>query len=102
MVHFEWPLTLPKGLHSVRYCGFHHPTAKKTLHKMQLYSGQPTATAATTKNKEPSTKNNPPTCPCCNAPMERIGSIPPERSRFEQMLSALMRVRGPPSKAATA
>lgn len=91
---------LPKGLHSVRYHGFHHPTAKKTLHKMQLYSGQSPVPA--TKNREPSTKNNLPKCPCCQQPMERIASIPPERSRFEQMLSALMRVRGPPSKAATA
>ncbi len=90
---------LPKGLHSVRYCGFHHPTAKKTLHKMQLYSGQPTATAATTKNKEPSTKNNLSKCPCCQQPMERIAILLPVRKLKEAAILQLIQARAPPGTA---
>jgi hypothetical protein len=71
---------LPKGLHSVRYCGFHHPAARKTRMKMMLLSGKPvnlgthdpSSNAATTK-PTPHT----PTCPCCGAPMILLKRLPP-------------------------
>jgi hypothetical protein len=87
---------LPRGLHSVRYHGYHHPAAKKTLLKVMLLSsravdmGTEQPINAQAKEATPS----PPTphsvkCPCCGRPMVRIGRLAPAWKRHG--------ARGPPA-----
>ena len=95
---------LPKGLHSVRYHGFHHPTAKKTLHKMQLFSGRPVAIgslepqSSEIRNQESKIQNRQ-LCPCCQQPMERIGTLLPEWKLRETAILLLIQARAPPQAA---
>jgi hypothetical protein len=83
---------LPAGMHSIRYCGFHHPTAQKTLDKLKLYSG----TATPVLGQEPEAKPVPqiPVCPCCGKPMMLLGRVQPYWTRPKP--KADTPARGPP------
>ncbi len=67
---------LPRGLRSVRYYGFCHPTAKASRLRVQLHSGKPLdlglqAPASDSKSQllpEPSA----PLCPKCGQPMQLL------------------------------
>ena len=85
---------LPQGMHSVRYCGFHHPTAKKTLVKVMLLSGKPVDISTLDKHR-PVAKPPPHIvkCPCCQRPMRVIGTLPPAWKRTKRYEEA----RAPPA-----
>ena len=80
---------LPRGLRSVRYYGFCHPTAKASRLRVQLHSGKPLdlglpALALDSQRRvlpEPSA----PLCPQCGQPMQLLLAI-----------NLSQRIRGPP------
>jgi hypothetical protein len=86
---------LPAGMHSVRYSGFHHPTAKKTLNKLKLYRGTaPQAPTSTSQQPEAKPIRQVPVCPCCSKPMVLLGRVPALRKRPKATPPAP--ARGPP------
>lgn len=83
---------LPRGMHSVRYHGFHHPTAKKTRLKVMLLSGKAVDLATLQPVSAQAPASPTPhrfTCPCCGRAMVRIGSLAPAWKRRG--------ARGPPT-----
>jgi hypothetical protein len=71
---------LPRGLRSIRYYGFCHPTAKASRLRVQLHSGGPVQLGASAPPASP-----PPTpllCPHCQQPLRLLGHVPsPYRTR---------------------
>jgi hypothetical protein len=65
---------LPRGLRSVRYYGYCHPSAKKTRLKVTLLSGKPIDLGAA--NPALPAKLRSYTCPCCDKPMVQTGTFP--------------------------
>ena len=64
---------LPRGLRSVRYYGFCHPRAQANRLRVQLLSGMTVQLGAPQATEPP--KASPPLCPCCQRPMQRLGSV---------------------------
>ena len=75
---------LPRGLRSIRYYGFCHPTAKASRLRVQLHSGRPVQLGASQSSAPP--PPSVPLCPCCRQPMRLLLIIP-----------ASHRQRGPPA-----
>lgn len=67
---------LPKGLRAVRYYGFCHPRAQAHRLRVRFLAGGPVSLGAT---PAPTPRTSPPGCPRCDRPMQRLGSIPPQR-----------------------
>jgi hypothetical protein len=70
---------LPRGLRSVRYYGFCHPTAKASRLRVQLHSGKPLDLGrAPTASDSPAPllpEPSAPLCPQCGEPMQLLLSI---------------------------
>ena len=70
---------LPRGLRSVRYYGFCHPTAKASRLRVQLHSGKPLdlgrPALASTCQPDVLPEQSPPLCPKCGQPMKFLLSI---------------------------
>ena len=81
---------LPRGLRSVRYYGFCHPTAKASRLRVQLHSGKPLdlGLPALASDSQPGIlpEHSAPLCPQCRQPMKLLLSI-----------NVGQRNRGPPS-----
>jgi hypothetical protein len=79
---------LPRGLRSVRYYGFCHPTAKAHRLRVQCHSGLPVQLGAPTLTVPalPPSPSTPP-CPYCGGPTRWIKSV-----------GFFSRKRGPPGK----
>ncbi len=75
---------LPQGMHSVRYYGFCHPTAKAKRLRVQCHSGLPVQLGDPTPTVSPSSRSTPP-CPYCGGP-----------TRFLRSLGGFSRKRAPP------
>ena len=75
---------LPKGLRSIRYYGFCHPSAKKNRERIAFHTGLPLQcgnSSNDTKEQEPTDVAQPPgvpLCPSCQCPMKRVASFPPQ------------------------
>ncbi len=89
---------LPRGLRSVRYYGFCHPTAKASRLRVQLYSGKPLdlGQPALTCDSLPGAlpEQSTPLCPKCGQPMKLLLPINlypmirgPPPGRLAQLLS---------------
>jgi hypothetical protein len=79
---------LPRGLRSVRYYGFCHPTAKAKRLRVQCHSGVPVQLGAPSHTVPPvAPSRSAPPCPHCGGPTHWIGSI-----------GSFSRKRGPPGK----
>lgn len=80
---------LPRGLRSVRYYGFCHPTAKASRLRVQLYSGKPLDLGLPVlgphSQPEPLPQASVPLCSQCGQPMKLLLSI-----------NLCQRNRGPP------
>ena len=80
---------LPRGLRSVRYYGFCHPTAKASRLRVQLHSGKPLdlglPALASPSQPEAPPGESAPLCPQCGQPMQLLLSI-----------NLCQRNRGPP------
>lgn len=80
---------LPRGLRSVRYYGFCHPTAKASRLRVQLHSGKPLdlgrPAPASDGQREVLPEHSAPLCPKCGQPMQVLLSI-----------DLCQRSRGPP------
>jgi hypothetical protein len=91
---------LPRGLRSVRYYGFCHPTAKASRLRVQVHSGKSLDLGLPAPSEpqpdalpEPST---PPLCPRCGQPMKLLLVIdlcqmnrgPPPPGKLTQLLAA--------------
>jgi predicted RNA-binding Zn-ribbon protein involved in translation (DUF1610 family) len=80
---------LPRGLRSVRYYGFCHPTAKASRLRVQLHSGKPLdlglPALASPSPPEAPPGESAPLCPQCGQPMQLLLSI-----------NLCQRNRGPP------
>ena len=80
---------LPRGLRSVRYYGFCHPTAKASRLRVQLHSGKPLdlglPALASPSQREVIPEPSAPLCPKCGQPMKLLLAI-----KLSQMS------RGPP------
>jgi len=70
---------LPRGLRSVRYYGFCHPTAKASRLRVQLHSGKPLdlglPALASHSQPEAPPEESAPLCPKCGQPMKLLLSI---------------------------
>jgi ribosomal protein S27AE len=77
---------LPKGLRSVRYYGFCHPTAKASRLRVQLHSGGTVNLGASDPVTTPALACSNPLCPKCGQPTQLIFSWSPWHKK-----------RGPPS-----
>jgi hypothetical protein len=67
---------LPRGLRSIRYYGFCHPSAKKIRLKVTALSGRPIDLGATRPGQNQSAPAKPVVaCPCCHKPMIWSGRI---------------------------
>ena len=70
---------LPRGLRSVRYYGFCHPTAKASRLRVQLHSGKrlDLGLPALASNSQPDVlpEHSAPLCPKCGQPMKLLLSI---------------------------
>jgi len=70
---------LPRGLRSVRYYGFCHPTAKASRLRVQLHSGKPLdlGLPAPASHSQPDVlpQQSAPLCPKCGQPMKLLLSI---------------------------
>lgn len=73
---------LPRGLRSIRYYGFCHPTAKAKRLRLRLHTGLPVDLGRPTKVLS---SLPPPRCPRCGQPMQLL-----------LLLSASCQKRGPP------
>jgi hypothetical protein len=65
---------LPRGLRAIRYYGFCHPRAQAKRLRVQFLSGMAVQLGATPSAVP---KPSPPLCPCCQRPMQRLGSVQP-------------------------
>jgi hypothetical protein len=74
---------LPRGLRSIRYYGFCHPSAKVKRLRVQCHAGGPVQLGASLPALPPPAPV--PICPCCRQPMRLL----------ERILSPY-RQRGPP------
>lgn len=85
---------LPKGLRSIRYYGFCHPSAKATRLRIQFHSGVPVELGASAIYPPPTPW---PICPDCKAPLRLIGKLAPLRcgSSFSRGPPALSKMRLP-------
>ena len=70
---------LPRGLRSIRYYGFCHPTAKARRLRVQLHSGRPVQFGAAMASGDIPAK--PPLCPGCQQPMQLQATFSFRRSR---------------------
>jgi hypothetical protein len=90
---------LPRGLRSVRYYGFCHPTAKASRLRVQLHSGKPLdlGLPAPASDSQPNVlpQQSAPLCPKCGQPMKLLLSIQPMKLLLSIDLCPLN--RGPPS-----
>lgn len=77
---------LPRGLRSVRYYGFCHPTAQANRWRVQLHSGRAVNFAPTAPRLTPPPAASNPLCPRCGQPTQLILSLSPWH-----------KTRGPPS-----
>jgi hypothetical protein len=75
---------LPRGLRSIRYYGFCHPTAKANRLRVQLHSGRALEFGASTPLLPPPVSI--PLCPCCRQPMRLLLFLAPSYPK-----------RGPPT-----
>ncbi len=73
---------LPRGLRSVRYFGFCHPTAKRTCERIAFHSGRtlkigsPEFESLTARSSEAANLSGVVRkCPCCGEAMERNSKI---------------------------
>ena len=70
---------LPRGLRSVRYYGFCHPTAKASRLRVQLHSGKPLDLGLPAGSPDSHCavlpEPSPPLCPQCRQPMQRLLAI---------------------------
>ena len=70
---------LPRGLRSVRYYGFCHPTAKASRLRVQLHSGKPLdlglPALASPSQPEAPPGESAPLCPQCGQPMQLLLSL---------------------------
>jgi hypothetical protein len=76
---------LPRGLRSIRYFGFCHPTAKANRMRVQLHSGRPIQFGDSSDLPPRPANRGGPACPRCAQPMELVFRLAP-----------LHRSRGPP------
>jgi hypothetical protein len=67
---------LPRGLRAVRYYGFCHPRAQAHRLRVRFLAGGPVCLGAAPFDPP---KASPPCCPRCDRPMQRLGSVPPQR-----------------------
>jgi hypothetical protein len=65
---------LPTGLRSVRYYGFHHPTAKAKRLQVQLHSGMPVDLGSCSRSAPEDSGR--PKCPVCGQPMQPLCLLP--------------------------
>ena len=79
---------LPKGLRSIRYFGFCHPTAKANRLRVQLHSGRAVQFGNTVTLLSEPTHCGRPACPHCGQPMQLLLRLGPLYSN-----------RGPPPPA---
>ncbi len=77
---------LPRGLRSVRYYGFCHPTAKASRMRVQLHSGRALQFGVTVALLTAPAASGGPPCPRCGCPTQLLFS-----------LSFSHRTRGPPT-----
>jgi hypothetical protein len=98
---------LPKGFQKVRYCGFLHPSAKKTFNtlkqNLQENACESTGKSVAKEGSEQKEKANnrhtpeePGVCPHCGTPLRYIGRLP----RCPAIEIPLQNQRGPPCKKA--
>jgi hypothetical protein len=64
---------LPKGLRSIRYYGYCHPTAKNKREGVRFHTGMPLQVGAAAKEEK--SPRGVPSCSCCKEPMEWIMSV---------------------------
>jgi hypothetical protein len=78
---------LPRGLRSVRYYGFCHPTAKASRLRVQLHSGKSLdlGLPVLASHSQPAAPESAPLCPNCGQPMKLLLSI-----------NLFQMIRGPP------
>jgi hypothetical protein len=75
---------LPRGMRSVRYFGFCHPSAKTTRERVAFLSGRALVLSAAAAVLAPgaATVAAPlPLCPCCHRPMPRLAHFKPAPTR---------------------
>lgn len=77
---------LPRGLRSVRYYGFCHPTAQASRLRVQLHSGRTLVFGPSLAPATPRPACSPPLCPKCSQAMHLLFSLNPAH-----------KTRGPPS-----
>lgn len=80
---------LPPKMHSIRHYGFCHPAAKKNRERVRFLTGMPLVIRS---QQSPAPKAPKPSwaCPCCQAPMQFIASIP-------RMMRSHPQARPPPA-----
>ena len=76
---------LPRGLRSIRYYWFCHPTARANRLRIRLHTGLPVDLGAAPSVPAPA--NHAPTCPCCGGTMRLLLTI-----------KAPYKTRGPPAQ----
>lgn len=82
---------LPKGLRSVRYYGFCHPTAKANRLRVQLHSGRVVSFDSSDATAAAPTACSTPLCPKCGRAMQLIFQVSPWH-----------KTRGPPPRGPSA
>src|SRR5512138_1091656 len=66
---------LPRGLRSVRYYGFCHPTAKASRLRVQLHSGRPVQFGAPVARLPEEANSTSWNCPRCGQPTQLLFSL---------------------------
>ena len=66
---------LPRGLRSIRFYGFCHPSAKRNRERIRLHTGLPVDLGAATP--PPPQPDTAPCCPQCRQPMQWIARLEP-------------------------
>ena len=66
---------LPRGLRSIRYFGFCHPTAKRNRSKIQFYSGKPLLVGPFENPACDPKRSQDYHCDKCSKPMDRVYSV---------------------------
>jgi len=69
---------LPRGLRAIRYYGFCHPAGKKNRQKIAFHTGINLDQATNQEKQKPPPKPQTPKCSCCDKPMIKVGSFPPQ------------------------
>ena len=67
---------LPRGMRSIRYFGFCHPSAKARRERVAFHSGMPLLVGSAADDTPPA-ETRAPVCPCCKIPMKLMRRIRP-------------------------